>query len=513
MSATLTIPGLALEAARRWPLHTALIDGARRWSFEELAVEMRGAAAAFVQAGLARGERVAVWMPNCAEMIIACLGIQAAGGIVVPLNTRFRAQEAAYILNRSRAALIVAYQEFLGTRYDEIISGLELRALRRTVYVGDQGSGWQDFLQAATAQARALADERLARLRPDDVADIMFTSGTTGEPKGVVTTHQQTVKTAYLWARATTLSDSDRFLILWPFFHCAGYKAGWVACLAAGATVLPEARLDVPQLMSRVERERVTFLPGPPTLFQSILASTADRSALGSVRVSITGAASVAPSMIEAMRGELGIATVLTGYGLTETCGTVTMTNPQDRPEVIVTSCGRALEGLEVAIVDSTGQPQLCGGPGEVVVRGMNVMQGYLDDPAATAEAIDAAGWLHTGDIGTLDEAGYLRITDRKKDMFIVGGFNCYPAEIEKMLLAHPAIQQVAVVGLPDTRLGEVARAYVVLKPHAHLDVASLIEWSRERMANYKVPRSVIFTAQLPTNATGKVQKFKLESP
>ena len=511
MSAVLTIPGLALEAARRWPLHTAVVDGARRWSFEQLAVETRKAAAAFIEAGLARGERVAVWMPNCAEMIIACLGIQAAGGVVVPLNTRFRAQEASYILNRSRAALLVASREFLGTRYDEILSELELPALRRTIYLDADASGWDAFVHGGTLDARARADERLAQLKPDEVADIMFTSGTTGEPKGVVTTHEQTVRTARLWTRATTLRESDRFLILWPFFHCAGYKAGWVACLAAGATVLPEARLDVPQLLSRVERERVTFLPGPPTLFQSILSSVADWSALRSVRVSITGAASVAPSMIEAMRTELGIATVLTGYGLTEACGTVTMTNPEDPPEVIAVSCGRALEGLEIAIVDSTGVRRQCGGPGEIVVRGMNVMQGYLDDTSATSEAIDPEGWLHTGDIGTLDEAGYLRITDRKKDMFIVGGFNCYPAEIEKMLLAHPAIQQVAVVGVPDNRLGEVARAYVVLKPACRLDQTSLVEWSRERMANYKVPRSVVFTDLLPTNATGKVQKFKLE--
>ena len=226
----------------------------------------------------------------------------------------------------------------------------------------------------------------------------------------------------------------------------------------------------------------------------------------------MTGASSVAPTLIEAMRGELGIETVLTGYGLTESCGTLTMTRPGDAPEIVTTSCGRAIEGIELKLVDADGRAVPTGEAGEVVARGMNVMLGYLDDPAATAEAIDADGWLHTGDIGVLDGAGYLRITDRKKDVFIVGGFNCYPAEIEKMLLAHPGVLQVAVVGVPDERMGEVGRAYVVAKPGATLEAAELTAWSRERMANFKVPRQFQFLDALPTNATGKVQKFRLAS-
>jgi acyl-CoA synthetase (AMP-forming)/AMP-acid ligase II len=321
----------------------------------------------------------------------------------------------------------------------------------------------------------------------------------------------QAVRTAFLWARATTIGPGDRFLILWPFFHCSGYKAGWVVNLAIGATTLPEPTLEVDRLLATIERERVTFLPGPPTLFQTLLAMPDRRpSILASLRVAITGASAVAPSMIEAMRSDLGIPIVLTGYGLTETCGTVTMTSPSDPPEIVTTSCGRAIEGIEVACVDGEGRPVPEGSAGEVYVRGMNVMLGYLDDPAGTAEAIDADGWLHTGDVGVLDAAGYLRITDRKKDVFIVGGFNCYPAEIEKMLMAHPAILQVAVTGIPDERMGEVGKAFVVLKPGTALDAPALTAWSRERMANYKVPRAIAFVDALPTNATGKVQKFKL---
>ena len=512
-SEALTVPHLALAAATRWPNAEAVVDGERRVSFAELAQRMKAAAAAFVAAGLQPGERVGLWAHNSLEWIVACLGLQAAGGVLVPLNTRFRGAEVQYMLNRAECVMLVVVEEFLGQRYGDMLDGLELPALRRTVRLGADGpQGWDTFL-AAGGGSGAKAETRLAALTPDAISDIMFTSGTTGDPKGAVATHQQTVRTARLWAGATTLGEGDRFLILWPFFHCSGYKAGWVVCLAVGATILPEATLEVGPLMAKVAREKVSFLPGPPTLFQTLLTSPDfDRTALASVRVSVTGASSIAPSLIEAMRQDLGIKTVLTGYGLTESCGTLTMTQPDDAPEIVVTSCGRAIPGIELKVVDGEGHSVPSGEAGEVVARGMTVMKGYLDDPAATAEAIDPAGWLHTGDIGVLDAAGYLRITDRKKDIFIVGGFNCYPAEIEKMLSAHPAVQQVAVVGVPDERMGEVGKAYVVRKPGATLEAAELIAWSRARMANFKAPRYVEFADALPTNATGKVQKFRLAS-
>jgi len=504
----LTIPHLALRAAERWPDAEAVVDGAARVTFAGLAERMETAAAAFIAAGLKPGDRVGLWAPNGLDWIVACLSLQAAGGILTPLNTRFKGAEARYILERSRANMAIVAEDFLGMRYGDMVAKLGLPAVERIISFGDQ---WQAFLADATDAGRAEAQARIKALTADDVSDIMFTSGTTGDPKGAVATHGQTAQTAQLWARATGLAPGDRFLILWPFFHCSGYKGAWVPCLAAGATIVPMATLDIPRLLETVERERITFLPGPPTLFQTLLAMP-DRAPglLSSVRVAVTGASSVAPSMIEAMRADLGIPVVLTGYGLTETCGTVTMTSPDDPPEIVTTSCGRAIEGIELACVDEAGRLVPTGERGEVVVRGMNVMQGYLDDPAATAQAIDAEGWLHTGDVGVLDDAGYLRIADRKKDVFIVGGFNCYPAEIEKMLLAHPAILQVAVTGVPDERMGEVGKAYVVRKQGAELDAGELIAWSREHMANYKVPRQVAFVAELPTNATGKVQKFKL---
>jgi acyl-CoA synthetase (AMP-forming)/AMP-acid ligase II/acyl-coenzyme A thioesterase PaaI-like protein len=514
MSMDLTIPQLAVEAAACWPDALAVIDGEQRVTFRELEEKMREAAAAFVAAGLQSGERVSIWLPNSLDWIVACLGLQAAGGILVPLNTRFRAGEAQYILARSKASMLVLVDEFLGNRYADMIADLELPDLRRVVHIGTSGKrSWENFLAGADAASRMEARRRLTALPPESAGDIMFTSGTTGNPKGAVTAHQQTVRTARLWAKSTGLAAGDRFLVLWPFFHCSGYKGGWVVCLAVGATILPQRQLEVAELIATVEREAVTFLPGPPTLFQALLSSPGlQRSALRSVRVSVTGASSIGPSLIAAVRDELGIPIVLTAYGLTETCGTATMTNARDSAETVAKTCGRAIEGIEVAILDADGVHQTGGEPGEVVIRGMNVMKEYLDDPDATAEAIDAEGWLHTGDIGVLDESGYLRITDRMKDMFIVGGFNCYPVEIERALLSHPDIMQVAVTGMPDERLGEVGQAHVVLRPGAKLDAQALVAWSRERMANYKVPRSIQFVSELPMTATGKVQKFKLRS-
>lgn len=510
----LTIPSVALDSAARWPDAWAIIDGDRRLSFAQLAEKMQEVAAAFIAAGLQPGERVSVWLPNSLDWIVACLGLQAAGGVLVPLNTRFKSSEAQYILERSKASMIVLAEEFLGMRYGDMVADLDLPGLQRIVSIGAKDErGWEAFLAGATESSRREVRKRIDAISPDQISDIMFTSGTTGNPKGAMATHSQAVRTARLWAKSTSLTAGDRFLVLWPFFHCSGYKAGWLVCLAMGATTVPQAQLDVPDMIAKVERDEVTFLPGPPTLFQTLLSKKdLRREALRTVRVSVTGASSVAPSLVTAIREELGVPVVLTAYGLTETCGTATMTSPEDSPEVIARTCGRAIEGIEIVVIDADGKPVPAGESGEVLIRGMNVMQGYLDDPAATAEAIDGEGWLHTGDVGVLDDAGYLRITDRKKDMFIVGGFNCYPAEIERALLAHPDILYVAVTGIPDERMGEVGRAHVVLKPGATLDAEALIAWSRERMANYKVPRSVVFTSELPLNATGKVQKFRLRA-
>jgi acyl-CoA synthetase (AMP-forming)/AMP-acid ligase II len=307
------------------------------------------------------------------------------------------------------------------------------------------------------------------------------------------------------------LAEGDRYLVVNPFFHTFGYKAGIVACLLTGATILPAAVFDVDAVLALVEAERVTMLPGAPTIFLTVLNHPRrDEFDLSSLRTAVTGAAAVPVEMIRRMRTEMTFRTIVTAYGLTEATGTVTMCRPEDDPETIASTSGRAIPDTEVRIVDDEGAEVARGEPGEVVVKGYNVMLGYLDDPEATARAIDPDGWLHTGDVGVMDERGYVRITDRTKDMFIVGGFNAYPAEIENLMLRHPGIAQVAVVGVPDERMGEVGMAFVVPRAGAEVDVDQLRSWCREEMANFKVPRHFRVVDALPVNAGGKVLKFEL---
>jgi acyl-CoA synthetase (AMP-forming)/AMP-acid ligase II len=345
------------------------------------------------------------------------------------------------------------------------------------------------------------------------MSDILFTSGTTGKPKGAMLAHGASVRAYTDWADVVGLAEGDRYLIINPFFHAFGLKAGILASILKGATILPHPVFDVPSVMRRVDEERITMLPGPPAIYQTIL----DHPDLGdfdlsTLRLAVTGSAAVPVEMVLRMRKELTFRTIVTGYGLTETTGIATMCRHDDPPETIATTAGRAIPGTEVLVVDDDGKEVLRGEPGEVVVRGYNLMLGYYGDPDATATTIDGDGWLHTGDVGVMDDEGNLRITDRTKDMFICGGFNAYPAEIEDMIMRHPAVSQVAVVGVPDHRMGEVGKAFVILRPGADWDEAAFLAWCKAEMANYKVPRSVEVVEALPMTASGKVQKFELRT-
>jgi acyl-CoA synthetase (AMP-forming)/AMP-acid ligase II len=509
-----SIPDLVNRAGQQFPDRSAIEDGETRIGYAELAEAMHGACRAFLAVGVEPGDRVAIWAPNQWEWIVAAVGLQAAGAVLVPLNTRFKAAEAGYVLRKSRARVLCSVGEFLGTNYLESLSDEALPDLEAKVTLRGQAKGalpWPAFLQGGRNVSEETARARVDAVGPDDLSDILFTSGTTGKPKGVMTTHGQTLRVFEVWSEVAGLREGDRYLIVNPFFHSFGYKAGWLASIQRGATVLPHAVFDVPAVLERVQRERVSVLPGPPTLYQSILAHPErGRFDLGSLRVAVTGAAAVPVEMIRRMKDELGFEIVLTAYGLTETCGMVSMCRRDDPPETIATTSGRAIPGVEVRCIDADGKELPRGEAGEVVVRGYNTMLGYFEDPEATAQTIDPEGWLHTGDVAVMDEQGYLRITDRIKDMFITGGFNCYPAEIENLMFRHDQIAQAAVIGVPDERQGEVGMAFVVPVPGAELTPESVIGWCREHMANYKVPRRVEIVDALPTNASGKVTKFVL---
>ena len=502
-----TIPHAVMMAAQRWGDLPAVLERGEEWSFDRLWAECRRAASALLARGVSRGDRIALWAPNSREWIVAAVGAMTVGAAIVPLNTRLKGREAGDILRRTNTRLLFTVEHFLGIDYAALLAAEDLPALRETVQLD---SGFDVFLDSGAGADDPAGLTALASLTAEDVSDIMFTSGTTGVPKGVLATHSRVVEPLYDWIANTGLAEGERYLIVNPFFHSFGYKAGWVVCILAGAVIVPMPQFDTQAVIEAIERDRIAFMPGPPTIFQALLAEKEKRAFdSSSLRGGTTGAAVVSPTLIQRIRDELGMADIVTAYGMTE-CTTITCCRRGDRADLIAQTCGVAITGSETRIVDDAGSPLPSGETGEILVRGNGVMKGYLDDPEATAEAIDSDGWLHTGDVGTLDAAGYLRITDRKKDMYISGGFNCYPAEIEKLLSAHPAISMVAVTGVPDERMGEVGKAWIVLRPEAVLSQAELIAWARENMANYKIPRTVAFLSDLPRNAAGKIAKLEL---
>jgi len=470
-----TIPEMVLSAADRFGDAEAVVDGPLRLTFTEVIERIRCAAGAFADLGIGKGEPVAIWAPNCAEWIIAAFGLLTAGGVLVPVNTRFRTREAGDIIARSGAKAVLVQKGFLDQDY----------TAPPGIPVIDLKSG---FLSSGSPFERAV--------QGTDTSDIIFTSGTTGRPKGAMMHHRQTLRMYEEWATLADLRGGDRYLQINPYFHTFGLKAGLVTSFLRGATMLPVAVFDIDVVVDLVARERITMLPGPPTLYHSLL-TVADKSKLSTLRAGVTGAADIPVELVRRIHDELPFQTLMTGYGLTE-AGNVTLSRPGDTFEDVATTAGLPCEGVEVRVADD----------GEVLVRGYGVMQGYRDDPAATAEAIDADGWLHTGDLGNVDDAGRLRVIGRKKDIYIVGGFNAYPAEIEGFLMNHPAVAQAAVIGVPDERLGQVGKAFVVCKDRQDaVSAEDLIDWCRDRMAGFKVPRTVEFLEALPLNATGKVIK------
>jgi len=513
-----TIPAVLDRAAERYAEREALVDGELRLGFGELAEAAESVARALVACGVAPGDRVALWAPNSARWVVAALGTYRAGAVVVTLNTRLKAREAGHVLRTAGVRLLFMVDRFLGNDYGELLAAAgPLPALCGRVALGDVappgGRLWDDFLAGGATVPAAGTAARAAAVSPGDVSDVLFTSGTTGAPKGAMLGHEASVRAFEAWSDVVGLTADDRYLVINPFFHTFGLKAGILACLLRGATLVPQAVFEPEAVMRQVADERITVMPGPPTVYQSLLEHPA-RAAhdLSSLRLAVTGAAVVPVDLVRRMRDELAFDTVVTGYGLTECTGIATMCRHGDDPGTVAGTSGRAIDGVEVVVADETGATVPAGRPGEVLVRGYNLMHGYIGDPAATAEAIDGDGWLHTGDVGVMDARGYLRITDRKKDMYIVGGFNVYPAEVEAILLAHPGIAQVAVVAMADERLGEVGRAFVVPRQGARIDPGDVVAWSRREMANYKVPRLVELVDELPLNASGKVLKYELRA-
>ena len=505
-----TIPEVLRHAAETFGDHPALVTAEGTLRHRDLHARVQQVAARMLAHRLSPGEHVVVWGPNNPQWAVAALAVTYAGGVLVPANSRYTAHEVADLVQRTRAAVVWVADGFLGRsqRADLLATG-PLPSVRA---VGDLATlelrAHGDAAPRADAVTPAEVEARADAVTPDDVADVLFTSGTTGRSKGAMSAHRQSLEAARTWAELGGVRREDRYLVVNPFFHSFGYKIGILVGLLTGATLYPVATFDSEETLALIEREQITLFPGAPTLYQSMLTSPArERHDLSSLRLAVTGAAMVPVVLIERMRAAapagLGIDQVVTAFGMTEAV-VVTMCREGDPAETVATTCGRAVPGMEVRI-DGATRP---GDEGELLVRGDQVMLGYLDDPDATAAAVDAEGWLHTGDVGRLDEAGNLTITDRLKDMYICGGFNVYPAEVEQVLLRCAGVDDVAVVGVPDERLGEVGRAFVV----GPATEAEVLAHAREHLANFKAPRHVTHLDALPRNLGGKVLKNDLRS-
>lgn len=512
-----TIPDLCAKAATTYGDDVAIEDCGMSITFVELDALRRRVAKSFIALGVKKGDKVMIWGPNSWKWFAAALGLVSVGGILIPCSTRFKGTEVAELIRRSGASMMMSVGEFLGQYYPDMLGTGAREALRTVVVFDGARSGemaWDDFLAKGETIADAELDARTSEVGPDDLCDMLFTSGTTGYPKGVMYAHRQCLRAIDAWATRVGIRRHDRILVIPPFFHAFGYRSGAIVSLMRGAVLLPHLTYDPEEILHRVEREKISVIPGPPAIFHGMLQHPElAKFDTGSLRLGITGGSVVPSTLIRRMRSDLGFAGVVNGYGLTECGGYGTMCRADDDAEVIANTCGKPFPETEVRIMGADRRILPDGEHGEVVIRGYITMRGYFMDPEATAKTIDEDGWLHTGDIGYFDADGNLRIEDRVKDMYITGGFNCYPAEIERLLSAHPAVGQIAVIGVPDDRLGEVGKAFVVLRPGKTATEKELIDWARANIANFKAPRSVEFRDSLPTSPQGKVVKDQLRQP
>lgn len=506
-----TMPELIGWSVERYDDTLAVVDGEIRLTYTELGRLIDQAARAMVEHGIEAGDAVSVWAPNRWEWVVASLAVSRAGAVLVPVNTRFKGSEAAYVLKTAKVRMLFVANGFLDTDYEASLVGQDTPNLEHII---DMESNFDDFMAAGEATVhQAEIDRRSAAVQVDDINVVMFTSGTTGLPKGVQVRGSAIIRAFDPCATGLGVSQGDPYLLVNPYFHAFGYNCGMVVSLLKGATNVPVAIFEPSAVLELIQREHIAIFPGPPAIFQSLLNHPdLDSYDLSSLRGCMTGAATIPVEMVVAMKERLGFTTIITAYGMTETSGLASYCRPGDPPETIAQTSGRAGPDMELRIVDDDLNEVPRGTEGELLVRGFQVTPGYLDAPEKTAETITPDGWLKTGDIAVMDEQGYIDITDRKKDMFIMGGFNAYPAEIERMMLEHPEVGLVAVIGVPDDRMGEVGAAYVIPTHGTSPTEEAIVAWCREQMANYKVPRFVRFVDELPMTASGKVQKPELRA-
>ena len=527
-----TIGDALSAAAERWPDAEALVSVHQgiRWTWRELNAKAEALAAGFFSLGLRRGDRLGIWAPNCAEWTLTQFATAKAGIILVNINPAYRLSELEYTLNKVGVSALVTPERFKTSEYvamveelapeiarsSGVVASARLPHLKHAIQIGGTPrKGWLGFDGIA---ARATAEDRRAiagtakELDAYDPINIQFTSGTTGLPKGATLSHFNILNNGFFVGRSIGLREGDRLCIPVPLYHCFGMVMGNLGCLTHGATmVYPADAFDPLAVLQTVEKERCTGLYGVPTMFIAELGHPDfAKFDLSSLR---TGCMAGSPCPVEVMKrviSDMNMTDVTIAYGMTETSPVSFQTGEDDPLERRVSTIGRVQPHLECKAVDLDGKTVPAGTPGELCTRGYSVMIGYWDDPERTAEAIDAEGWMHTGDLATIDAEGYGNIVGRLKDMVIRGGENVYPREIEEYLYRHPKVEDVAVVGVPDPKFGEEICAWVKLKPGESATEDEIKAFCKGQIAHYKVPRYVRFVTEFPMTVTGKVQKFQI---
>ena len=518
----LTVGALLDEAARRHGERPALVvrHQGTRWSYRELNEAAERLAAGLRALGLERGERIGIWSPNNTEWVVTQFGSAKAGLILVNINPAYRLAELEYCLNRVGCRALILAASFKTSDYvgmvQQLVAAGRVPGLRHPIVIGDTApdgmlcfSGVMDLATPdRLAEIRALGK----RLQFDDPVNIQFTSGTTGAPKGAMLSHHNIVNNGFFIGERMRLTPVDRLCIPVPLYHCFGMVLGNLACVTHGAAIVyPGEGFDPKAVLETVEAERCTGLHGVPTMFIAELDHPEFRRFdLSTLRTGIMAGSPCPMEIMTRCVNEMNLREVTIAYGMTET-SPVSFQSSTDTPtELRVGTVGTIMPYIEVKIVDAEGAVMPIGAAGELLTRGYSVMLGYWDDAARTAEAIDEAGWMHTGDLATLDAAGYCRIVGRIKDMIIRGGENIYPREIEEFLYRHPRILDVQVIGVPDAKYGEEVCAWIRLKPGAAMEAEELRNFCRGQIAHYKIPRHIRFVDEFPMTVTGKVQKFAM---
>lgn len=528
-----TIGNMLDDTASKYQEKEALVYHERglRYTFGEFQAICNQAARGFMSLGIQKGENIAIWATNVPEWVISQFATAKMGGVLVTVNTSYRVHELEYLLRQSESTTLLLMDSYRDANYlamiQEICPELQtcepgalqskrLPHLKNVIYLGNERQPgmflWSDLLERA---AWVTEEERIARqatLSPDDVINMQYTSGTTGFPKGVMLSHVNIVNNAIKVAECQRLGLEDKVCIPVPFFHCFGCVMGTLACVATGATMVPVIAFDPGVVLAVVEAERCTALYGVPTMFIAELnhPTFAERD-LSSLRTGIMAGSLCPIEVMKKVVDQMGIRDITIAYGQTEASPVITQTVPEDSLERKVSTVGRLHAEVEAKIIDpATGDILPPGVQGELCTRGYLVMKGYYNMPEETGKAIDHEGWLHTGDLATVDEEGYYRITGRLKDMIIRGGENIYPREVEEFLYTHPKVLDVQIVGVPDAKYGEQVLACIRVKPNETLSEDEVRDYCEGKIAHYKIPRYIQFVEEYPMTASGKIQKFKL---